>query len=165
MEDPRLIPQSQPFSDNVEDSTMTTTTTTTEELEKNQDISQQTENKIVNRHKIKYTTTRIKYSATRIKSRNLSNVSYTGINKSDFYNKSFILDAYVLLVKNLNPFSLQRKISDKLKDEMVYMLWRECITSEFYRYICEDQDFKYLNGRDVYRYNLIRNFEECMIFF
>ena len=32
---------------------------------------------------------------------------------------------------------------------MVYMLWRECIPSEFYRYICEEKNFVYLNGRDV----------------
>ena len=31
---------------------------------------------------------------------------------------------------------------------MVYMLWRECIPSEFYRYICEEKIFSYLNGRD-----------------
>ena len=87
---------------------------------------------------------------TRIKYRNsLSNISYTGINKGDFYNKKFILDVYILLVKNLNPFSLQQKTADKLKHEMVYMLWRECIPSEFYRYICQDENFKYLNGRDV----------------
>ena len=93
---------------------------------------------------------RIKYSPTRIKSRNfLSNISYTGINKNDFYNESFILDVYVLLVRNLNPFSLQRKISDKLKQEMVYMLRRECIPHEFYRHICEEKNFVYLNGRDV----------------
>ena len=29
------------------------------------------------------------------------------------------------------------------------MLWRECIPSEFYRYICEEKNFIYLNGRDV----------------
>ena len=87
---------------------------------------------------------------TRIKYRNsLSNISYTGINKGDFYNKKFILDVYILLVKNLNPFSLQQKSADKLKHEMVYMLWRECIPSEFYRYICQDENFKYLNGRDA----------------
>ena len=74
-----------------------------------------------------------------------------GINKSDLktYDKNFISDAYILLVKNLNPFSLQRKTSDKLKHEMAFMLWRECIPSEFYRYICQDTNFKYLNGRDV----------------
>ena len=102
--------------------------------------SQDSSNKIVNRHKIRYTATRIKYSPTRIKTRNfLSNISYTGINKNDFYNENFILDVYMLLVKNLNPFSLSRKVTDKTKHEMVYMLWRECIPSEFYRYICHEK--------------------------
>ena len=32
---------------------------------------------------------------------------------------------------------------------MVYMLLRECIPPEFYRYICEEKHFIYLNGRDV----------------
>ena len=32
---------------------------------------------------------------------------------------------------------------------MVYMLWRECIPAEFYRYICEEKNFIYLNSRDV----------------
>ena len=83
---------------------------------KNEAESQQT-----SRHRIKYTATRIKYSPTRIKSRNfLSNISYTGVNKKDFYNENFILDIFVLLVKNLNPFSLSRKVSDKTKHEMVY---------------------------------------------
>ena len=120
--------------------------------EKSQDFSQQKSesSKIVNIHRIKYTATRIKYSPTRIKSRNfLSNISYTGINKSDFYNENFILDVYVLLVKNLNPFSLSRNISDKTKHEMVYTLWRECIPTEFYRHICKDWNFIYLNGQDV----------------
>ena len=118
-------------------------------LEKNQDSSK-IEESIIKRHRTRYTATRIKYSPTRIKSRNfLSNISYTGINKTDFYNENFILDVYILLVKNLNPFSLQRETPDKSKHEMVYMLWRECIPFEFYRYICQDENFKYLNGRDV----------------
>ena len=84
--------------------------------EENQDFSQQTEDKIVNRHKIRYTATRIKYSPTRIKSIIfLSSIYYTGISKNDFYNENFILDVYVLLVKNLNPFSLSRKVTDKTK--------------------------------------------------
>ena len=55
----------------------------------------------------------------------------------------------MLLVKNLNPFPLSRKVTDKTKHDVVYMLWRECIPSEFYRYICEEKNFIYLNGRDV----------------
>ena len=60
-----------------------------------------------------------------------------------------ILDVYVLIVKNLNPFSLSRKVTYKTKHEMVYVLWRECIPSDFYRYICNEKNFIYLNGRDV----------------
>ena len=122
---------------------------TEKNLQKKQNFSQAAD-KIFHRHKIKYAVTRIKYSPTRIKSRNfLSNISFTGINKNDFYNENFILDVYVLLIKNLNPFSLGRKISDKLKHEMVYMLWRECTPSDFYRYICEEKNFVYLNDRNV----------------
>ena len=118
----------------------------TTKVEKRQDSS----DKIINRHRIRYTETRIKYSPTRIKSRNfLSNISYTGINKNDFYDKNFILDVFVLLVKNLNPFSLQRNILDKLKQEMVYMLWRECIPPDFIDTSVKKRISFYLNGRDV----------------
>ena len=118
-----------------------------DQTEKNQDSSK---SDIVSRHRIRYTATRIKHFPTRIKSRNCSsNISYTGINKKYFYDENFILDIFVLLVKNLNPFSLSRKVSDKTKHEMVYMIWRECIPVDFYRYICEENNFIYLNGRDV----------------
>ena len=151
--DPRL--QSQPMydsDDNAVDYSEEILENSQQQPEKNQNFSQQQApaDKIVNRHKVRYTATGIKYSPTRIKSRNfLSNISYTGISKNDFYNENFILDVYVLLVKNLNPFSLSRKITDKTKHEMVYMLWRECIPSEFYRYICEEKNFIYLSVRGV----------------
>ena len=79
-----------------------------------------------------------KYTTTRIKSRNfLSNISYVGINKEDFYNENFIFDVYLLVTKNLNPFSLDRKLNDKNKHEMIYMLWKECMPQRFYQYICK----------------------------
>ena len=93
-----------------------------------------TEKSITKRKKVRYTATKIKYSPTRVKSRNfLSNISYNSINKADFYNENLILDVFILLVKNLNLFSLQRKILDKFKHEMIYMLWRECVRPAFYR--------------------------------
>ena len=120
-----------------------------EEPEKIPDIYP-TENSIAKRQKVRYLATGIKYSPTRVKSRNfLSNIGYTSVNKWDFYNENFILDVFILLVKNLNPFPLQRKISDKFKHEMIYMTWRECIPAEFYRYICQEENLRYLNGRDV----------------
>lgn len=125
MEEPRLNKsQSLQFSDD-EDSQIQTTIeeNSTEVSEKNQNLFQQLGNKIVKCHKIRYTATRIKYSTTTIKSRDfLYNISYSGINKNDFYNKSFILDVYVLFVKNLIPFSMSGKLTNKVKYEMVYML-------------------------------------------
>ena len=94
---------------------------------------------------------RRKYTTTRIKSRNfLSNIAYVGINKEDYYNKNFIFDVYLLLTKNLDSFSLDRKLADKTKHEMIYMLWKECMPFKFYRYICQENFFfLYLNGKTV----------------
>ena len=91
-----------------------------------------------------------KYTTTRIKSRNfLSNISYVGINKEDFYNENFIFDIYLLVTKNLNPFSLNRKLNDKNKHEMICMLWKQCMPQKFYQYICREKNFLYLNGKNV----------------
>ena len=91
-----------------------------------------------------------KFITTRIKSRNfLSNIAYVGINKEDFYNENFIFDVYLLVTKNLNPFSLDRKLADKNKHEMTYMLWKECMLQKFYQHICKEKSFLYLNGKNV----------------
>ena len=104
-------PEEDPWSLPEEDSQkikQETLQTSEDLLEKNLDFYL-SEKSVIKRQKIRYTATRIKYSPTRVKSRNfLSNISYTGIiSKGDFYNENFILDVYILLVKNLNPFSLQ----------------------------------------------------------
>ena len=85
-----------------------------------------------------------------VKSRNfLQTSAYNSINKADFYNENFILDVLILLVKNLNPFSLQRKMSEKFKHKMIFMLRRECVLPAFYRFVCQEQNFKCLKSRDV----------------
>ena len=82
---------------------------------------------------------RKKYTTTRIKSRNLlSNIAYVGINKEDYHKKNFIFDVYLLLTKSLDPFLLDRKLADKTKHEMIYMLWEECMPIKFYRHICQE---------------------------
>ena len=45
----------------------------------------------------------------------LSNIAYVGINEEDYYNKNFVSDVYLLLTRNLNPLSLDRKLADKAK--------------------------------------------------
>ena len=90
------------------------------------------------------------YTTTRIKSRNLlSNISYLGINKEDFYNEKVIFDVYLLVTKNLNPFSLDRKLNDKNKHEILYMLWKECMPQKFYQHFCKDKNFLYLSRKNV----------------
>ena len=96
MEDPRLIfhPEEQsqeiPVSSSEEGiNNLAENNQESKETKKSQDFSQQTANeqeKVLDRHRKRYTATRIKYSPTRIKSRNfLSNISYSGINKNNFY--------------------------------------------------------------------------------
>ena len=51
-----------------------------------------------------------KYATIRIKLRNfLSNIAYAGISEKDFSNENFIFDFYMLVTKNLNPYSLDRE--------------------------------------------------------
>ena len=49
----------------------------------------------------------------------------------------------------MNPFSLDRKLADKNKHEMIYMLWKECMPSKFYKHICKEKNFLCLNGKNV----------------
>ena len=73
-----------------------------------------------------------RYTTTRIKSRNfLSNIAYVGINREDFYSENFIFVVYLHITKNLNPFSLDRKLTDKNKHELLHMLWKECMPLKF----------------------------------
>ena len=91
-----------------------------------------------------------KYTRTHIKSTSfLSNISNVGINKKDFYHENFIFDVYLLMTINLNPFSLNRKLNDPNRHEMIYMIWKECMPAVFYKHICQEENFIYLNGKNV----------------
>ena len=77
------------------------------------------------------------------------NIAYVRINKEDYYNKNFVFDVYLLQTKNLNLLSLDRKLADKTKHEMIYMPWRECMPLDFYKFIFEEKHFVYLNGKNI----------------
>ena len=32
---------------------------------------------------------------------------------------------------------------------MIYMIWKECTPTAFYKYICQEDNFIYLNGKNV----------------
>ena len=78
----------------------------------------------------------------------MSTISYFGTN-NDFYNQNSIFDVYLLVTKNLNPFSLDRKLNDKSKHQMICMLWKEYMSQRFYQHICKENNFFYLNGENV----------------
>ena len=90
------------------------------------------------------------YTSSRIKTRNfLSNISYTDVKSEDFADNNFTFDTITLLTKNINPFSLERKIVDAKNRDIIYMLWDVCIEKTFYKHICENDNFIYLNSKNV----------------
>ena len=84
----------------------------------------------------------------------LPNITYVGTSKEDFYNKNFIFKVYLLVAKNLNPFSLDRKLGDKNKHDMINMLWKECMLQRFYQHIWKEKNLFYLNGKTVLQPNV-----------
>ena len=60
------------------------------------------------------------YTSSRIKIRNFfSNISYTGVKSEDFADNNFTFDTITLLTKNINPFSLERKIVDAKNRDII----------------------------------------------
>ena len=53
------------------------------------------------------------------------------------------------MTKNLNPFSLDRNLSEKIKHEIIYMLCKECMLQKFDKHICKEKKFLYLKGKNV----------------
>ena len=103
------------------------------------------------------------YTTMCIKSRNvLSNIAYVSINKEDYYSENFVFDVYFLITKNLNLFSLDRKLADKTKHEMISMLWKECMPQRFYRSICKEKNFLYLNGKNVLQPKVLEIIKEFL---
>ena len=47
----------------------------------------------------------------------------------------------VLTTKNVNRFSLERKIFDVKDREMMNMFWEDCKEPSFYKHICQPDNF------------------------
>ena len=88
----------------------------------------------------------------------MSNIVYVGINKESFYNENFIFDVYLLVTKDLNPFSLDRKLANKNKNEMIYMLWKEFMPQKFYKISAKKKNFLYLNGKNILQPKVLERF-------
>ena len=79
----------------------------------------------------------------------MTNISYNGVKDEDFFDRSFVFDICVLTTKNINPFSLERKIFDVKDREMVNMFWEDCNESCFYKHICKLENVLYLDGKNI----------------
>ena len=66
------------------------------------------------------------------------------------------------LPKIYNPFSLDRKLADKTKHEMIYMFWKECMPQKFYRHICKEKNFLHLNGKKVLQSKMLEIIKEFL---
>ena len=44
---------------------------------------------------------------------------------------------------------MKSEILDQNKHEAIYMTWKECVPAEFYKFICKQENFSYLNGKNV----------------
>ena len=91
-------------------------------------------------------TTINRYSSTKVKARNfLSNVSYNRVKKSDYQNRSFVIDCFSFLLLYLNPFYLERKFESVIERDYVNLLWSFMMPETLYNFICKEDNFKTLN--------------------
>ena len=79
----------------------------------------------------------------------LTNILYNGVKEEDLFDRSFVFDVYILTTKNINPFSLERKIFDVKNREMIHMFWDDCNEPSFYKHIWKPENFMYLNSKNV----------------
>ena len=63
----------------------------------------------------------------------------------DFDNASFIIDCYMYILFNLNPFFLEQKFHEDIDREYIQILWNCLIPNGFYVYICRNNNFLTLN--------------------
>ena len=77
----------------------------------------------------------------------LTNISYKEVNEKDFFDRRFVFNIYVLATKNINPFSLERKIFDVNDREMIKMSLEDCNEPTFYKHFHQPDNFLYLNGK------------------
>ena len=54
-----------------------------------------------------------------------------------------------MLTKNVKAFSLERKLSDHAKHEIIQVLWKYHILDEFCRFIYKKEHFSYLNSKNI----------------
>ena len=65
--------------------------------------------------------------------------------KSDYQNRSFVIDCFSFLLLYLNPFYLERKFESVIERDYVNLLWSFMMPETLYNFICKEDNFKTLN--------------------
>ena len=87
-----------------------------------------------------------KYSSTKVKARNfLTNVSYNGVKKIDYENRSFVIDIFAYLILYFNPYNADGKFESEIEKDYINVLWTMLIPQNFYNFVCRDENIKILN--------------------
>ena len=132
--------------------TLLNTFTENTESQQDQNISQ--DDNVVPKRK-----RRKDYSNRRVKTRNLlTNVSYRRFKQSDFKKDNFIIEILSRLVQNFNPINLERKLDVEREQEMVKLLWDECITHDFVRYMYKIENYVVINKPNQKANNIVKKF-------
>ena len=79
----------------------------------------------------------------------------------DFDIASFIIDCFIYVLFNTNPYFLEQKFDDKTDREYVETFWNYLIPSKFYIYICRNDNLIVLNKLSLKYQNtleLLNNF-------
>ena len=64
-----------------------------------------------------------------------------GVKEEDLFDRSFVFDVYTMTTKNINPFSLERKIFDVKDCKMINMFWEQSNKPSFYKRIWKPKFF------------------------
>ena len=91
-----------------------------------------------------------KYSSTKVKARNfLTNISYTGIKKTDYENRSFVIDIFAYLILYFNPYNINGKFENKSERDYVNILWTMMMPQNFYFFVSKEENIKLLNKKNA----------------
>ena len=72
------------------------------------------------------------HSSTKVKARNLlTNVGYRRFKSSDFSNYNFIVGILSIILQNVNPINIDRKVDSEDEQSMINFLWECCLPSDF----------------------------------
>ena len=91
-----------------------------------------------------------KYSSTKVKARNfLTNISYSGIKKVDYENRSFVIDIFAYLILYFNPYNVNEKFENETERDYVNILWSMMMPQNFYFFVSKEENFKLLNKKNA----------------